>query len=124
LTKFIRVKATAIGFALKSASTTEVIGLSSTQTSRVKGDQSLYVVGEDTDFNNYDNGYIDEDEEAEADTDMLPTMLVYEKGELLHTWVRVDWEAGKDGIEDLLLKFVSSIFRFSPRADEKNADTT
>jgi hypothetical protein len=35
---------------------------------------------------------------------MLPTMLVYEKGELLHTWVRVDWEAGKDSIENFLFK--------------------
>jgi len=35
---------------------------------------------------------------------MLPTMLVYQNGELVHNWVRVDWEAGKAGIEELLDK--------------------
>lgn len=44
-----------------------------------------------------------ESEEEDVDLDMLPTVLVYRDGELLHTWVRVDWEAGKDGIENFLL---------------------
>lgn len=44
-----------------------------------------------------------EPEEEDVDLDMLPTILVYRDGELLHTWVRVDWEAGKDGIENFLL---------------------
>lgn len=104
LTKFVRVRATAIGFALKSASDTGALGPSSKRITQGRGDRSLYVVGEDTEFDNPGAG---EDEDAEADTDMLPTMLIYEKGELLHTWVRVDWEAGKDGIENLLLKCVS-----------------
>jgi hypothetical protein len=51
---------------------------------------------------------------------MLPTMLIYEKGELLHTWVRVDWEAGKDGIENLLLKCVPFLFQSLLRANEKS----
>ncbi|KAG6371547.1 hypothetical protein JVT61DRAFT_9253 [Boletus reticuloceps] len=48
--------------------------------------------------------YYDEDEyeEENVDTDMLPTLLVYRDGELVHNWVRVDWEAGKAGIEELL----------------------
>jgi len=48
--------------------------------------------------------YYDEEEEEEedVDTDMLPTLLVYRDGELVHNWVRVDWEAGKAGIEELL----------------------
>ena len=103
MTKFIRVKATAIGFALKSASDTGALGgASSKRKTSKRGDQTQYLVSEEADF---DEDHEDsEDEEGEADTDMLPTMLIYEKGELLHTWVRVDWEAGKDGIENLLLK--------------------
>lgn len=104
MTKFIRVKATAIGFALKSASDTGALGTSSKKRAiRGRGDQTQYIVSEDADFPD-DGNDSDQSEEAEADTDMLPTMLIYEKGELLHTWVRVDWEAGQDGIENLLLK--------------------
>ena len=57
----------------------------------------------------YDDGeektpYYDEEEyeEEDVDTDMLPTLLVYRDGELVHNWVRVDWEAGKAGVEELL----------------------
>lgn len=46
----------------------------------------------------------DEEEEDDVDTDMLPTLLVYRDGELVHNWVRVDWEAGKAGVEDLLAR--------------------
>jgi hypothetical protein len=35
---------------------------------------------------------------------MLPTLLVYRDGELVHNWVRVDWVAGQAGIEDLLAR--------------------
>ncbi|KAF9650937.1 hypothetical protein BDM02DRAFT_3111227 [Thelephora ganbajun] len=35
---------------------------------------------------------------------MLPTMLVYRGGDLVYNWVRVDWEAGKTGVEGLLVK--------------------
>lgn len=40
---------------------------------------------------------------------MLPTMLVYRAGELVHNWVRVDWEAGKAGVEELLQRCVLSL---------------
>ena len=48
--------------------------------------------------------YYDEEEyeEVDVDTDMLPTLLVYRDGELVHNWVRVDWEAGEAGVEELL----------------------
>lgn len=48
--------------------------------------------------------YYDEEEyeEENVDTDMLPTLLVYRDGELVHNWVRVDWEAGRAGVEELL----------------------
>jgi hypothetical protein len=39
-----------------------------------------------------------------VDLDMLPTMLVYRGGDLVHNWVRVDWEAGHAGLEELLGK--------------------
>jgi hypothetical protein len=37
---------------------------------------------------------------------MLPTMLVYQSGELVHNWVRVDWELRDLDIESLLDKCV------------------
>lgn len=100
-TKFIRVKATSIGFALKKASETGALGASS-KGSKIRGDQEKYILSEDSTF---PEDEYDEEDEAEADTDMLPTMLIYEHGELRNTWIRVDWEAGKDGIENLLLKY-------------------
>lgn len=38
--------------------------------------------------------------------DMLPTMLVYRAGDLEHNWVRVDWEAGRAGVGELLMRYV------------------
>lgn len=55
------------------------------------------------DNSTYD-GYYDGDL---VDTDMLPTMLVYRDGELVYNWVRVDWEANRAGIEELLVKSVN-----------------
>jgi hypothetical protein len=55
-----------------------------------------------------DDGDGDDDDEDDGkercgvDLDMLPTLLVYRDGELVHNWVRVDWEAGPTGVEDLL----------------------
>jgi hypothetical protein len=49
-----------------------------------------------------DNHYQEENED-EVDVDMLPTILVYRAGELVYTWVRVDWEA-ETGLADLLQK--------------------
>lgn len=55
----------------------------------------------------------DEDEdfsEEDVDLDMLPTMLVYRNGELVHNWVRVDWEAGDAGLEEFLDKWALRSF--------------
>lgn len=52
-----------------------------------------------------DDTYDDEDDEEDdddVDFDVLPTLLVYRDGELVHNWVRVDWEAGQAGVEELL----------------------
>jgi hypothetical protein len=62
----------------------------------------------------YDEKDYEDDEEEEeeeiydddVDLDVLPTMLVYRDGELVHNWVRVDWEAGEAGIEELLDRHV------------------
>jgi hypothetical protein len=45
-----------------------------------------------------------EDDDVDVDTDMLPTMLVYRNSELVFNWVRVDWEAGQDGVQELLVR--------------------
>ncbi|KAG5645068.1 hypothetical protein DXG03_007158 [Asterophora parasitica] len=63
-------------------------------------------LGHDEDDEDDPYGEKDDDEEDidddNVDLDMLPTMLVYRDGELVHNWVRVDWEAGQSGIEELL----------------------
>ena len=62
-----------------------------------------YAYSEKETFEDDDEGAEDDrDVDVEADLDVLPTMLVYRAGELEHTWVRVDWEAGTAGIDDLL----------------------
>jgi hypothetical protein len=53
-------------------------------------------IDENTEYLKYD--------EDSVDTDMLPTMLIYHNGELVYNWVRVDWEAGGAGVEELLVK--------------------
>jgi len=107
-TKFLRARAAAIGFASLGRSATGALGPKSALS---RPDKELYTVSENSDFSTLEHTEDDlgddddyEPEEEEVDLDMLPTVLVYRAGELLHTWVRVDWEAGKDGIEDFLLK--------------------
>lgn len=48
--------------------------------------------------------YEDSEDDEDVDLDVLPTILVYKGGELVHNWVRVDWEAGRETIEELLSK--------------------
>ncbi|KAF9512919.1 hypothetical protein BS47DRAFT_1297070 [Hydnum rufescens UP504] len=75
-TKFLRVRASAIGFATSSP---------------------ILETEQDQD------DHLSDEYEGEVDIDMLPTILVYRAGELVFTWVRVDWEA-PTGIADLLQK--------------------
>ncbi|KAG6814590.1 hypothetical protein H0H92_000119 [Tricholoma furcatifolium] len=96
-TKFLRVRAAALGFAKKRSSQSH-----SSRSRRRKAyddddddDDDPYGEKEDEDS---DGG----DDDDEVDLDMLPTMLVYRDGELVHNWVRVDWEAGPAGIDELL----------------------
>lgn len=53
-----------------------------------------------------DEDQADDDEDDDVDLDVLPTLLVYRDGELVYNWVRVDWEAGRQGVEELLFKYV------------------
>lgn len=106
-TKFLRARASAIGFASLGRSATGALGSKSTLS---RHDKELYTLSENSDFSKLEHteddlgdDYDHEPEEEDVDLDMLPTILVYRHGELLHTWVRVDWEAGKDGIENFLL---------------------
>jgi hypothetical protein len=114
-TKFIRCRASAIGFALNSrAKPRSSRPPSSTYLSKSRisprfahqDDDDPY--GSDTDEpTDIDALNKDEDEDEEdVDTDMLPTILVYRSGQLVHNWVRVDWEAGLLGIDELLERCV------------------
>ncbi|KAG6896147.1 hypothetical protein C0992_010005 [Termitomyces sp. T32_za158] len=91
-TKFLRVRAAALGFAKKSSPSS----IMSKSRHRDDSDDPYGEEGEDEDEDNEDDDDIDRD--------VLPTMLVYRDGELVYNWVRVDWEAGHAGIEELLDK--------------------
>ncbi|KAI0266448.1 thioredoxin-like protein [Gloeopeniophorella convolvens] len=112
-TKFIRCRASAIGFA--STSNAKARGarapssgyLSKARTAprlTEKDEDDPYA--DDVDEDEQVDEYGDEDED-DVDTDMLPTMLVYRSGDLVHNWVRVDWEAGALGIDELLERYVT-----------------
>lgn len=49
-----------------------------------------------------DEEQLDGQPKGMPDPDVLPTMLAYRDGELIKTWVRVDWEMGQEGVEGLL----------------------
>ena len=93
--KFLRARASALGF----ASTGPARPLRLHQSTRASRN-------DDEDSDPSDEEQDDEEGESEdddnVDLDMLPTMLVYRDGDLVQTWVRVDWEAGPTGIEELL----------------------
>ncbi|KAF9229771.1 hypothetical protein BS17DRAFT_792615 [Gyrodon lividus] len=101
-TKFLRARAAALGFASTGSSSKQY-------TSRQKGMPGKYIDDEEDPYDDRTEEktpYCDDEEyeyeEDNVDTDMLPTLLVYRDGELVHNWVRVDWEAGKAGVEELL----------------------
>jgi hypothetical protein len=118
-TKFIRCRASAIGFAVNSqAKPRSFRRPSSTYLSKSRtsprfahqDDDDPY--GSDTDeltgigAPNKDEDEDEDDDEENVDTDMLPTILVYRSGQLVHNWVRVDWEAGLLGVDELLERCV------------------
>ncbi|KAG2131586.1 thioredoxin-like protein, partial [Suillus bovinus] len=106
-TKFVRARAAALGFASTalSSSSSRVRSKANRMPGRFidEDEEDPYADGVD------EKAYYDDDDdegeqEEDVDTDMLPTLLVYRDGELVHNWVRVDWEAGQAGVEDLLAR--------------------
>ncbi|KAJ6587131.1 thioredoxin-like protein [Mycena vulgaris] len=98
-TKFLRARASALGFA--STGTSSSRGVPQLGRNRLREDETDDPYDDEKDIED------DEEEEEEiydddVDLDVLPTMLVYRDGELVHNWVRVDWEAGSAGVEELL----------------------
>ncbi|KAI8974571.1 hypothetical protein BD414DRAFT_580813 [Trametes punicea] len=116
-TKFLRARAGAIGFASSTGSRPSLRNVSSSGLSRLPARRTVTglrrVTQEKDEFfdDDHDEGEEEEEDEDggegdqweddEVDTDVLPTLLVYRGGELVHSWVRVDWEA-KQGLEEFL----------------------
>ncbi|ESK91951.1 phosducin-like protein [Moniliophthora roreri MCA 2997] len=104
-TKFLRCRASALGFAsLNSGNKSTSLKISRPSRPIRDDDDDPY---DEKGYKDADDDYNSEEEqydEDNVDLDMLPTMLVYRDGELVHNWVRVDWEAGTAGIEELLTK--------------------
>ena len=117
-TKFLRARAGAIGFASSAPATSNLASQSGfnlsrfpkrglTVSSRSRIDEKDEFFDDEVDDDGEDEAdEVDEDrwEDDEVDTDVLPTLLVYRGGELVHSWVRVDWEA-KQGVEELLKRY-------------------
>ncbi|KAG6328733.1 hypothetical protein ID866_10356 [Astraeus odoratus] len=107
-TKFLRARAASLGFATTSAPTRcqSSYQKHTSMPGRFINDDEDDPFGDDDQVVKKTQYCDDEDEddEVEVDTDMLPTLLVYRDGQLVHNWVRVDWEAGKAGVEDLLAR--------------------
>ncbi|KAF8660611.1 hypothetical protein AX16_001590 [Volvariella volvacea WC 439] len=98
--KFLRARAAALGFA--SSKTREPPRPKTryvSKSSRRDSDDDEDDPYGDDEGGDSDGDLVDEDD---VDLDVLPTVLVYRDGELVHNWVRVDWEAGTGGIGDLL----------------------
>ena len=70
---------------------------------RFDDEDDPYGDGEEVKTSYYDE---EEYEEEDVDTDMLPMLLVYCDGKPIHNWVRVDWEVGEAGVEELLSRHV------------------
>ncbi|KAI5118989.1 hypothetical protein M0805_009598 [Coniferiporia weirii] len=112
--KLLRARAAALGFASSSSSRAPSLSrpAARTRTSRLRpiadaddeDDPYAYAEKDVTDEGGYDDDDDDEEEEGNVDVDVLPTLLAYRDGELVHTWVRVDWEAGRAGVAELLTK--------------------
>ncbi|KAG1722181.1 hypothetical protein EDD22DRAFT_935973 [Suillus occidentalis] len=109
-TNFVRARATALGFASTAGSSAP----SYQARPRTHGMPGRFIDDDEedpyADEKPYHNDEEDEgDQEENVDTNMLPTLLVYRDGKLMHNWVCLDWEAG---VEDLLARRnVISLFR-------------
>ena len=111
-TKFLRARAGALGFATSTSKSNSSSLLRAPFPLHRTPSRKILVPGrfaeEDEDEEDGEYGSDDDRsdggwEDDEVDTDVLPTMLVYRGGQLVHSWIRVDWEA-KAGVEELLRK--------------------
>ncbi|KAJ7747353.1 thioredoxin-like protein [Mycena metata] len=101
-TKFLRARASALGFATTGSSSSRGVP-QLRRTSRIPEDETDDPYDDEKDFGDDEEGQEDDEiYDDDVDLDVLPTMLVYRDGELVHNWVRVDWEAGNAGVEELL----------------------
>ncbi len=103
-TKFHRAKATALEFALlnkSSSSSSKPRPLQNQNRRRRYDDDDDDFFSDDEGDNGEDDQELDDDD---IDLEMLPTLLVYRDGELVHNWVRVDWVAGEGNVDELLRK--------------------
>lgn len=107
--KFLRARAGAIGFASsnKSQSTEKKTAQQSLFGFSRSKSRQFVVPGRYPDDDDEDEDEESEEEKEDewaddqVDTGVLPTLLVYRAGDLVHSWVRVDWEAPL-GVEELL----------------------
>ena len=116
-TKFLRARAGALGFATsKPKQQPNLLSRPPFSLHRTPSRKILvpgrYPDDDDDDDDDEDDSGSDRSEggweDDEVDTDVLPTVLVYRAGDLVHSWVRVDWEANM-GVEELLRKCVDLV---------------
>jgi hypothetical protein len=106
-TSFFRARASSLGFACKTK-TPKKSSFSRRATRsipKVDEDDPYDIPEDESPAEESSDG---DDEDTDLDTDVLPTVHVYQDGQLVHNWVRVDWIAGDAGFQDLLIKCVSS----------------
>lgn len=108
--KFLRARAGALGFASSSTKSSHSHLSVKNPPFALKRSPSrrILVPGrypDDEEDDDTDEDSEEDDDEGwgddAVDTDVLPTLLAYRAGDLIHSWIRVDWEA-KLGIEELL----------------------
>lgn len=115
--KFLRARAGALGFASNASkasgpSHSHSLSKPPFQLHRSKSRKILVPGRYPTDSDEDSDHDASEEDESDGgweddavDTDVLPTLLVYRAGDLVHSWVRVDWEATM-GVEELLRRCV------------------
>jgi hypothetical protein len=107
-TRFFRARASSLGFACKTKAPKKTSFSRRVTRSIPKVDDEDDPYGTPEDESPAEESNDEDDEDTDLDTDVLPTVHVYQDGQLVHNWVRVDWIAGDAGFGDLLIKCVPS----------------
>ncbi|KJA27008.1 hypothetical protein HYPSUDRAFT_35524 [Hypholoma sublateritium FD-334 SS-4] len=103
-TKFLRAKASSLGFASMNTSSKSKPFTRTLKPLKEDDEEDPYSYSDKDGGDDYDEDEDDGHGDDDVDLDMLPTMLVYRSGELVYNWVRVDWEAGDEGLDEFLDK--------------------